>query len=63
MVESNKNKSLILGAAAATALVGAALLYHYVFSDGDDAEGAAAADIMDQLAASGLDTVKKGPNG
>lgn len=63
MVESNKNKSVILGAAAAAALVGAALLYHYVFAEGEDEEGAAAADIMSELQAAGLDTVKKAPNG
>ena len=38
MVEQSKNKNLMLGVAAATALVGAALLYHFIFSDGDEEE-------------------------
>lgn len=53
MVEqSNKNKSLLMGAAAAAALVGAALLYHFVFSDDGEA---AVADINQELADAGLD--------
>lgn len=62
MVEGNKqNKSLFLGVAAATALVGAALLYHYVFSDPD--EEAAAVSIIDELKEANLDKVRKGPSG
>jgi hypothetical protein len=38
MVENNKNKSLFLGIAAATAVVGVALLLHYVWGDGDAEE-------------------------
>ena len=62
MVESNKNKSLFLGVAAATALVGAALLYHYVFTDGDDEEGSSIG-IAEELKEAKLDVVKKGPSG
>lgn len=40
MVE-NKNKGLFLGIAAATALIGAALLYHYVSGDDDGDDGPA----------------------
>ena len=61
MVESsNKNKGLFLGIAAATAVVGAALLYHFVFS-GDDDDGDA--QILKELQAAGLDKVKKTPDG
>lgn len=35
MVEK-ENKGLMLGIAAATALIGAALLYHYVSGDAED---------------------------
>ena len=58
----NKNKGLFLGVAAATALVGAALLYHFVFSDDDETEGAAT-DITTLLQEAGLDQVQKGRNG
>lgn len=50
-----------MGIAAATALVGAALLYHFVFSDGDDAD--AEPQIMQDLKEQGLDEVKKAANG
>ena len=63
MVENNKNKGLFLGVAAATALVGAALLYHYVFSDPDDEEGNAPASIMEELKEAKLDKVRKGASG
>ena len=38
MVSTKENKALILGVAAATALVGAALLYHFTSTsvDGED---------------------------
>jgi hypothetical protein len=36
MAESNKNKGLFLGIAAGAALVGAALLYHFVFAADED---------------------------
>ena len=72
MVEGNKNKGqklflrLLLGVAAATALVGAALLYHYVFAeegaeDGED--GGAGGDTMAELEAAKLNEVRKHPNG
>ena len=56
MVDS-KNKGLLLGIAAATALIGAALLYHYVAEDGDD-EGEETG-IMAELSEAGLATVKR----
>ena len=62
MVENKQNKGLFLGVAAATALVGAALLYHYVFSDADDEEGASVG-IMEELKEAKLDVVRKGPSG
>ena len=61
MVSKNENKGLFLGVAAATALVGAALLYHFAFSEGDD-EGEAGG-IVAELTAAGLEEVKKAPNG
>ena len=61
MVSKNENKGLLLGVAAATALVGAALLYHFVFTDGD--EERAAVGIEAELAAAGLDEVMKSPSG
>ena len=60
MVE-NKNKTLFLGIAAASALVGAALLYHYVFSDADDET--AVPNIMEELKEAKLDVVKKSASG
>ena len=57
MVEDNKNRGLFLGIAAATALIGAALLYHYV--SGDDEEEGAAGGIMADLEEAGLATVKR----
>ena len=60
MVE-NKNKGLLLGVAAATALVGAALLYHYVFSDPEEEENSVG--IMELLKEAKLDQVKKAPSG
>ena len=53
----NKNKGLFLGIAAATALIGAALLYHYV--SGDDDEEAEETGIMAELTEAGLSTVKR----
>ena len=43
MVESNKNKSLLLGLAAGTALVGAAVLYYFMQGDSDSADTAVTA--------------------
>ena len=64
MVEStNKNKGLFLGIAAATAVVGAALLYHFVFSGDDEDDSGSGAPIMQELQAAGLDKVKKTPDG
>ena len=64
MVEqpTKNSKGLYLGVAAAAAVVGAALLYHFVFA-GDDEEGGADSQIMQELADAGLDTVKKTPDG
>ena len=61
MVSKNENKGLFLGVAAATAFIGAALLYHFVFTDGD--EERAAVGIEAELAAAGLDEVMKSPSG
>ena len=63
MVEDNKNKGLFLGIAAATALVGAALLYHFVFSDEAEEEAGSTSNIAADLEAENLHVVKKGPNG
>jgi len=65
MVEKNeKNKGLFLGLAAATALVGAALLWQYVFTNDDDEEAeVAGSDIQAELEAADLATVKKAANG
>ena len=38
MVSKNENKGIFLGVAAATALVGAALLYHFAFAEGGEDE-------------------------
>ena len=57
MVEENKNKGLFLGIAAATALIGAALLYHYV--SGDDDEETPAGGMMAELEEAGLAQVKR----
>lgn len=46
-----------MGIAAATALIGAALLYHYV--SGDDEEEGATGGIMADLEEAGLATVKR----
>lgn len=54
----NKNKGLFLGIAAATALIGAALLYHYVSGDADDDDGEETG-IMAELNEAGLATVKR----
>lgn len=64
MVQENK-KGLYLGIAAASAVVGAAFLYHYIFNDAD-AEGEEeeeVADLQTMLTEQGLDKVKKSPNG
>ena len=56
MVEKKDNKGLLLGVAAATALVGAALLYHYVFADPDaEDDEAGASDIQQLLKDANLD--------
>ena len=60
MVSKNETKGLFLGIAAATALVGAALLYHFVFDDDAETE---ATGIMAELTAAGLEEVKKAANG
>ena len=57
MTESNKNKGLFLGLAAATALVGAALLYHFVFSD--EEEEVKANELQTALEEAGLSEAKK----
>jgi len=59
MVESNKNKGLLIGVAAGAALVGAALLYHFLSEGGDESSGEA--QIMEELKKKGLDVVKKNP--
>ena len=60
MVEKdNKNKGLFLGLAAATALVGAALMWQYVFNADDDEDEAATGGIQAELEAAGLFEVKK----
>jgi len=64
MVQENK-KGLYMGIAAATAVVGAAFLYHYIFNDAD-AEGEEeeeAVDMQTELEEQGLDKVKKNANG
>lgn len=61
MVEENKNKGLFLGIAAATALIGAALLYHYV--SGDEEEEGATGGIMTELEEAGLATVQRAQTG
>lgn len=58
MSENNKNKGLFLGLAAATALVGAALLYHFVFSE-DEEEESKANELQTALQEAGLDEAKK----
>ena len=63
MSDDNKNKGLFLGVAAATALVGAALLYHFVFSDETEEGEAAGGNLMADLEAENLHVVKKGANG
>lgn len=63
MVEDNKNKGLFLGIAAATALVGAALLYHFVFSDEAEEEAGSSSSLAADLEAENLHVVKKGANG
>ena len=60
MVEQNKNRGLLIGIAAASALVGAALLYHFFTSGEDGEEGSP---IERELKAAGLDEVKKTPDG
>ena len=57
MVDKN-NKGLFLGIAAATALIGAALLYHYVSGDDDDVDGPASG-IMAELEEANLATFKR----
>ena len=54
----NKNKGLFLGIAAATALIGAALLYHYVSGE-DDGEDGPASGIQAELEEANLATVKR----
>lgn len=61
MVEGDKNKTLIMGIAAGCALIGAALIYHFVFAD--EEEEVAAGNLIADLEAAGLDKVKKAPNG
>ena len=68
MVEkANDNKTLWLGLAAVGALVGAALLFHYVSTDDDEeGTGAGASDpgkLTEELKAANLTDVKKSPNG
>ena len=66
MVESgNKNRGLFLGIAAATAVVGAALLYHFVFSgdEEEDSGSRSTGNIIAELQEAGLDKVKKTPDG
>jgi hypothetical protein len=62
MVESNKNKTLFIGLAATSALVGAALLYHYVFADAEGEE-AAEIGIEQEIKDAKLDVVKKDASG
>ena len=60
MVEK-ENKGLMLGISAATALIGAALLYHYVSGDAEDDDTPQG--IMAELQEAGLEEVKRnGPN-
>ena len=54
----NKNKGLFLGIAAATALIGAALLYHYVSGE-DDGDDGPATGIQAELEEANLATVKR----
>lgn len=63
MVESgNKNKGLFLGVAAAAALVGAALLYH--FMSGEDGESSSGEkQIVKELKAAGMFEIKRTPDG
>ena len=67
MVEkANDNKTLWLGLAAVGALVGAALLFHYVSADDDEDGTAGGADpgkLTEELKAANLTDVKKSPNG
>ena len=63
MVSKNENKGIFLGVAAATALVGAALLYHFAFAEGGEDENGVAVGIEAELAAAGLEEVKKSPSG
>ena len=53
----NKNKGLYLGIAAATALIGAALLYHFI--SGEEEDEAEETGIMAELTEAGLSTVKR----
>ena len=68
MVEkANDNKTLWLGLAAAGALIGAALLFHWVSSDEDEEDGATQAGnpqkLTKDLEAAKLFDVKKSPQG
>ena len=60
----NKNKTILLGIAAATAVVGIALLMKYVWNDDDEEnkEGSASS-LLDDLEEAKLNVVKKSPNG
>ena len=62
MVE-NKNKSILMAVAAGAALVGAALLYHFVFADAGDEEAPSDDQILKLLQTAKLDKVQKAPNG
>lgn len=62
MVESNKNKSLLLGLAAGTALVGAAVLYYFMQGDNDSTDTAVTAGpmtITQELEAAGLMEIQR----
>ena len=65
MVE-NKNNGLLMAVAAGAALVGAALLYHFVFAD--DAEedvdvGNDTDTLLEEMKKAKVDKVQKAPNG
>lgn len=57
MVEDNK-RGIMLAVGAVTALIGAALLYHYVSGD-DETEDGGSGGILEDLKEAGLDEVKR----
>ena len=66
--ESNKNKTLLMGLAAAGVLIGAALLFHWATSEEDDDEGVASTagnpqKLQSELEAAKLVNVKKSQHG